>query len=226
MPKSRLSTSWIAGVRKQAYPPRRETLSSRWQSVWLTTPISCVTLTAYSSTLDLINHPENADKSAVAIAAHIEWTDMSAARERMMAMVSGREPPPLPKKIPKLFQISKTAPIENKSVLEGLDNNREEQRRSLKERGYMNGTSAQPEYLVRAFLVPENKSLSTFYFTRYINQAMLDEAKTWTKWTNDGATKTDEPVDVEYLIKMFDLRALEDPQFNKILSIMVEPNER
>lgn len=152
-------------------------------------------------TLDLFNHPENADKYAVAIAAHIEWTDVSAARERMMAMAAGREPPPLPKKVPKLFQISKTAPIENKSVPEGLDKNREEQRRLLQERGYMNGASEQPEYLVRAFLVPENKSLSTFYFTRYINQAMLDETKTWTKYTDGGMTKTNEPADVEYLIE-------------------------
>ena len=152
-------------------------------------------------TLDLFNHPENADKYAVAIAAHIEWTDVFAARERFMAMAAGREPPPLPKKIPKLFQISKTAPIENRSVPEGLNKNREEQRRLLQERGIMTGTSEQPEYLVRAFLVPESKSLSTFYFTRYINQGMLDEAKTWTKWVDGGATKTDEPADVEYLIK-------------------------
>ena len=212
-------------------------------------------------TLDLFNHPENADKYAVAIAAHIEWTDVCAARDRMMAMVAGREPPPLPEKVPKLFQISKTAPIENSTVPEGLNKNREEQRRLMQERGFMTGTSEQPEYLVRAFLVPENKSLSTFYFTRYINQAMLDEAKTWTKWTDGGATKTDEPADVEYLIKsvllsnigpalasrfthsMFDLRALQDPEFKKVLTIvcthgkslefqylmpfqMVAPNER
>ncbi|KAH9937669.1 uncharacterized protein B0H18DRAFT_971679 [Fomitopsis serialis] len=177
-------------------------------------------------TLDLINHPENAAEYAVAIAAHIEYTDVFAARQRVMALIAGREPPPLPKKLPKLFQISKTAPIENKSVPEGLNKNREEQKRLLQEKGYMTGTSEKPGYLVRAFLVPENNSVSTFYFTRYINQEMLDEAATWKKYTDNGMTETDEPADTEYLIKMFDLRALEDPEMNKKLTILVAPEER
>ncbi|KAH9835575.1 uncharacterized protein C8Q71DRAFT_86079 [Rhodofomes roseus] len=177
-------------------------------------------------TLDLIHHPENAANYAVAIAAHVEYTDVFVARQRIMAMMAGREPPPLPKKIPKLFQISKTAMIENKSVPEGLDKNRDEQRRLLQERGYMLDDSEKPEYLVRAFLVPENHSLATFYFTRYINQDMLDEAAKWTKYEDSGMTETTDPADTEYLIKMFDLRALEDPEMNKKLTIMVEPDER
>ncbi|KZT74646.1 hypothetical protein DAEQUDRAFT_806992 [Daedalea quercina L-15889] len=177
-------------------------------------------------TLDLIHHPENTANYAVAIVAHIEYTDVHAAQKHVMALISGRQPPPLPKKISKLFQISKTARIENKSIPEGLNKNMAEQKRMMQERGYMTGSSEKPEYLVRAFLVPENHTLSTFYFTRYINQDMLNEAATWKKYTDDGMTKTDEPADVEYLIKMFDLRGLEDPEMNKKLSIMVAMEEK
>ena len=60
--------------------------------------------------------------------------DVFAARDRMIAMAVGRETPPLPMRIPELFQISKAAPTENGTLPEGLNKKRKERRHLLQER--------------------------------------------------------------------------------------------
>ncbi len=66
--------------------------------------------------LDLEHHPENAEKYAVALSCHVESTDTKLAASRLVYYMNGQEPPPLPDKIPKLFQISKHALLSGDSI--------------------------------------------------------------------------------------------------------------
>ncbi|KAI1797870.1 hypothetical protein LXA43DRAFT_271414 [Ganoderma leucocontextum] len=59
--------------------------------------------------LDLEHHPENAEKYAVALSCRVESTDTRMTVERIQYYINGRDPPPLPHKLPKLFQIGKAA---------------------------------------------------------------------------------------------------------------------
>lgn len=149
--------------------------------------------------LDLIHHPENASNYAVAVAGRVESTDVSMAKDHVMALMLGQERPEMPDRIPKLFQIAKAAKIENKFVPEGLERSAAAQKKTYQEYGYLTGESAKPEYLVRAMFVTEKDTPSAIYFARLINQAMLDEAASWKKWAN--GTRTDEPTTTEEVIR-------------------------
>ncbi|RPD62957.1 hypothetical protein L226DRAFT_565131 [Lentinus tigrinus ALCF2SS1-7] len=85
--------------------------------------------------LDLEHHPENAQKYPVALSCRVELTDAKGAAERISYYIRGEEPPPLPEKLSKLFQIGKAALIPNENVPPTLDETAERQRKTLQEAG-------------------------------------------------------------------------------------------
>ncbi|KAH9946638.1 hypothetical protein B0H21DRAFT_742474 [Amylocystis lapponica] len=160
------------------------------------------------SALDLYHHPENAKKYAVALSCQVENTDVHMARDHIMAMLAGRERPPMPDRIPKLFQIGKVARLENKDVPEPLDRIAVEMTGRVKEQGYLTGQSGCQEVLVRAMWVA-NDAISTIYFCRLVTKDMVDEVEGWKKPDEDGEPTEESPL--EDLVKLFDLRALQIP---------------
>ncbi|OBZ78834.1 hypothetical protein A0H81_01155 [Grifola frondosa] len=159
---------------------------------------------------------------------------MKLAKERMMALMAGREPPPLPEKVPKLFQIGKAVMISNASVPEGLDRIADAMTKQVQEVGYLK--SGEKDLLVRAMWVAEEGSQATLYFCRLITGEMLEEIAGWKQPTEDGEGHLDEPVKTEELIqyvaamvgplqvlnplgicRAFDWRAFNDPDMKQKL---------
>ncbi|TFK89979.1 hypothetical protein K466DRAFT_544256 [Polyporus arcularius HHB13444] len=162
--------------------------------------------------LDLEHHPENAEKYAVALSCRVELTDAKRAADRISYYIRGEEPPPLPEKLPKLFQIGKAALIPNESVPPSLDETVEGQRKILQEAGLFKPGCK--EVMVRCMWVSEQSTWATCYCPRVVTPEMIKVAAGLTH------PHTKEPLTTEDLIKMFDVRALTDPERKKKLSIV------
>ncbi|PIL31981.1 hypothetical protein GSI_06685 [Ganoderma sinense ZZ0214-1] len=168
--------------------------------------------------LDLEHHPENAEKYAVALSCRVESTDTKMAVERIQYYIKGQEPPPLPEKLPKLFQIGKVVLIPNDAVPDGLDELSEKLRKLWNGQGLL-----KPEgegIVVRAFWVDEQIAPAVCFCPRPVSQEMIDEVAGWMKPKVDGSGPSNEPMTTEGLIKLFDIRALCEPDYKKKLTIM------
>ncbi|KAI0361646.1 hypothetical protein OH77DRAFT_1417912 [Trametes cingulata] len=169
--------------------------------------------------LDLEHHPERADTHAVMLSCRVESTDTKMATERLMHLMSGREPPPLPEKIPKLFQIGKVGLLPNDGVPETLNLTGQRVKDLLRADGHLKPGSGQ--MVVRAMWVSEECEWAACYFARLITPEMIQEASTWKKPVKDGEPPSDEPTTTADLIKLFDVGALMVPEMKKKLTIMV-----
>ncbi|KAI0651836.1 hypothetical protein C8Q79DRAFT_61021 [Trametes meyenii] len=169
--------------------------------------------------LDLENHPERAETHAVVLSCRVESTDMEMAKERLQYLMSGREPPPLPEKIPKLFQIGKVAVIEGDAIPESLTFTAEGTKKLLRAQGYLEPGSGQS--VVRAMWVSEFSQWTTFYFARPILPEMIQEAAVWKKPLKKNEPPTDKLASTEDLIELFNVGAVLVPEFRKKLTIMV-----
>jgi len=142
------------------------------------------------SVLDLIHHPENANTYGVALAAHVEYTDMKWAKNHLQALLSGKEPPGLPEMIPKLFQISKTARIDPDVIPASMERGAVTQIQKLRDEG-----SLRPEDLmVRALWVEGEVTLesqATFYFCRVIPPELIQKVAEWKGETGGPITTKD-----------------------------------
>ncbi|KAI0757007.1 hypothetical protein C8Q80DRAFT_1131573 [Daedaleopsis nitida] len=164
--------------------------------------------------LDLENHPENADRYAVGLTCRVESTDTKLASETIMHLLNGQEPPPLPDKVFKLFQIGKHVLLSNEYVPPTLNDVAARQREIWEQCGRLQPGSK--ELVIRALWVSEESKWSTCYFPRLITPEMIDMVAGW----KDRDDLHDEMKSTEGLIKMFDIRALTDPSHKK-LTIMV-----
>ncbi len=149
--------------------------------------------------LDLEHHPENAEKYAVALSCRVESTDTRMAVDRIQYYINGQEPPPLPEKIPKLFQIGKAAAILNDAIPDGLNEVSERMRKEWKARGLL-----KPEgegIVVRASWVDEKVRPAVCYCPRLVSQEMINEVAGWMKPMDDGSGPSNQPMTTESLIK-------------------------
>lgn len=186
--------------------------------------------------LDLENHPENADAYAAVINCRVELTDTKRAAEHFMHIIDGREPPPIPDRVPKLFQIVRVALLSNEQVPSGLNDVAQKVRGVWQGLGHLQPGSKQ--LLVRVMWVSEESPWATCYSPRLIMPAMIEELAKLKKGNGKG-DHTDEPMDTDRLIKrvdsfvavsdtlitltlhrLFDIRALTDPEWKKKLTIV------
>lgn len=149
--------------------------------------------------LDLEHHPERAESDAVLISCRVESTDMKMAKERLTHLLAGREPPPLPAKVPKLFQIGKVALLPNESVPDTLNVTAERTKDLLQEAGLFQPGSG--HILVRGMWVSEECDWATCYFARCITPEMIKEVSSWRKTVEEGEPPSNEPQTLANLIK-------------------------
>lgn len=149
--------------------------------------------------LDLEHHPENAESNAVIISCRVESVDMKMAKERLMHLLAGREPPPLPEKVPKLFQIGKVVLLPNKSVPDTLNVTAQRTKEMMQGVGLFQPGSG--HILVRGAWVSEECDWATCYFARCITPEMIQEASRWKRSPEEGEPPSVEPMTLDYLIK-------------------------
>ena len=128
--------------------------------------------------LDLIHHPENADTYGVAIAAHVEFTDMKATKIHIEALLAGREPPKLPPMIPKLFQVTKAVRIEPNVMPATMEKDATERIQKLRD----NGSLRKEDILVRALWVEGENTIdshATMFFYRVIAKEQIEQVAKW-----------------------------------------------
>ncbi len=149
--------------------------------------------------IDLEHHPEHAESNAVFISCRVESTDMKMAQERLTHLLAGREPPPLPDKVPKLFQIGKVALLPNSSVPDTLNVTAERTKELMQGVGLLQPGSG--HILVRGMWVSEECDWATCYFARCITPEMIKEVSSWRKTVEEGEPPSDEPQTLATLIK-------------------------
>ncbi|KAI0801283.1 hypothetical protein C8Q74DRAFT_1214922 [Fomes fomentarius] len=149
--------------------------------------------------LDLEHHPGNAEKYAVALSCHVESTDTNLAASRLVYYMNGKEPPPLPDKIPKLLQISKHALLSGDSIPPALNDVAERQRVLLREHGHLK--PGVKEYLIRDMWVSPESEWATCYWPRLVNQEMINQVASWMVPKDHKEGFTDKPMSTERLIK-------------------------
>ena len=153
--------------------------------------------------LDLEHHPENADKYAVVLSCHVESTDTRLAAERIRYFMNGMEPPPLPAKMPKLFQINKKySLLASDSVPAEFNEATERQRAILHRQGLLKPGSK--EYLIRAMFVTPDSEWAVCYCHRVVNQPMIDEVAEMKKpedFVDDDESIAGGPIGTHDLIK-------------------------
>ncbi|KAL1951960.1 hypothetical protein VTO73DRAFT_1109 [Trametes versicolor] len=173
--------------------------------------------------LDLEHHPERAESDAVLMSCRVESTDVEMAKERLTYLLAGREPPPLPAKVPKLFQIGQVTLLPNESVPDTLNVTAERTKEILQGSGLFQPGSG--HILVRGMWVSEKIDWATCYFARCITPEMIKDVSSWRKKGKEGEPPSNEPHTLADLIRRFDLGALYDPEMNKKLTIMVSTKD-
>ena len=180
--------------------------------------------------LDLEHHPENAEKYAVALSCRVELTDTRRAADRISYFMRGEEPPPLPERLPKLFQIGKATLIPNESVPPSLDETVERQRKTLEEAGFFQHGCKQ--IMVRCMWVSEQSKWATCYYPRLVTPKMIQVAAGLTRPDSDEPMTTEDLIEytlsspgpydtlLTLLRRLFDVCALADPERNKKLTIV------
>lgn len=138
--------------------------------------IDCIVAT----TLDLVNHPENASNYAVALLGRVAADPTPA----------GTQPS---SKSPKTLQLVRAARIPNISVPPGLNDLAEQNRRGLVESGVEKECK-----LVRVMWISEHTQLATLYLARCFNDAMISFVR---QQKQPGPGGRPIPVTTEWLIR-------------------------
>lgn len=149
--------------------------------------------------LDLEHHPERAESDAVLMSCRVESTDVEMAKERLTYLLAGREPPPLPAKVPKLFQIGQVTLLPNESVPDTLNVTAERTKEILQGSGLFQPGSG--HILVRGMWVSEKIDWATCYFARCITPEMIKDVSSWRKKGKEGEPPSNEPHTLADLIR-------------------------
>ncbi|KAI0335290.1 hypothetical protein GY45DRAFT_1366864 [Cubamyces sp. BRFM 1775] len=173
--------------------------------------------------MDLEHHPERADTHAVMLTCRVASVDTKLAMERLQYAMSGREPPPLPPKVPKLFIIVKAALLPNGSVPKTLDDIADKTKAIYRAQGLLKPGSG--DSVIRVVWVAEGTTGAACYCARIVNQALIENVATWKKpdWEGDGYL--DEPISTADMIKGYNLMVMATPELKKKLTIMVSTKD-